>query len=688
MHALDAYQHGATGAGVLIGVVDSGIDLTSPEFTGRILVSQDVAGSRTAQDANGHGTAVAFIAAGRRNGVGTSGVAFDASLGVFRADTPGSCGTDPMTAQACQFSTDAIANGVDAARLAGARVINLSLETSSLPQTVIDAIDRATASGVVVVVAAGNDGAANPGSLAAVAEGSAARNQVIVAGSVNSADAIGATSNRAGSGIAHYLAAVGEQVRAPDQNDNPYQWSGTSFAAPQISGAVALLAQAFPSLTGAQIVEILLRTARDAGAAGADTTYGQGVLDLTRAFQPVGTLSVAGMRSALSLDSIGSMSPPMGDARQGALGTLVLDDYSRAYTMSLAGGCAPSAPLRVLASLAAPATRQIGFATETTMVALNMTSRASAPSTTASRFEPAPAGIAGRVVGIVEQRLGDTSVALGLSQGAPALTAQLAGRSAPAFLLGEQGAGLGFDARAVSSVGVRQHVHGSDLTLVAESGNVMFERRPTLAGADRQARAPYQRAQASLDHRFGALATTLSATWLDERATVLGSRLVAGLGAPGAQSVLLDGAARVAWGEGWSLGGSWRRGWTQADFASDIKGSGSLRVAAFSADVSKDGVVGNDSIGLRVAQPMRVASGGLDMVLPSGWDYATQQVSTWSTQRLNLAPAGRELDVEARYARQLPWGAVQGNLFWRRDPGNVAAADDDVGIALRWSAGF
>ena len=55
---------------------------------------------------------------------------------------------------------------------------------------------------------------------------------------------------------------------------------------------------------------------------------------------------------------------------------------------------------------------------------------------------------------------------------------------------------------------------------------------------------------------------------------------------------------------------------------------------------------------------------------------------------MNLAPQGREIDVEARYSR--PWlgGEVQTNLFWRRDPGNFAALSPDYGLALRWSAGF
>ena len=137
------------------------------------------------------------------------------------------------------------------------------------------------------------------------------------------------------------------------------------------------------------------------------------------------------------------------------------------------------------------------------------------------------------------------------------------------------------------------------------------------------------------------------------------------------------------------MGGSWRRGWTRAAVTIGAGGNGLLRSEAFAGDLGKEEVFGHDSIGLRLAQPMRVMRGsGLDLVLPTGWDYDSGAVSAWTSQRMNLAPTGRELDVEARYTRPWAGGLVQTNLFWRRDPGNVAGIAPDYGMALRWSAGF
>ncbi len=85
---------------------------------------------------------------------------------------------------------------------------------------------------------------------------------MIIAGSVGVDNGSGGTntsdisdfSNRAGTGAQYYLMALGYQDRAPDQTGKQFLWSGTSFSAPTISGAVALMAQAFPNLTGKQIV--------------------------------------------------------------------------------------------------------------------------------------------------------------------------------------------------------------------------------------------------------------------------------------------------------------------------------------------------------------------------------------------------------------------------------------------------
>jgi hypothetical protein len=103
---------------------------------------------------------------------------------------------------------------------------------------------------------------------------------------------------------------------------------------------VALLAQAFPNLTGAQIVEILLTTARDGGSAGIDPVFGRGILDIGNALAPQGTTTLAGSSAAFALGAeTGTASPAMGGALSNVpLNTIITDKYDRAYSYDIGSG--------------------------------------------------------------------------------------------------------------------------------------------------------------------------------------------------------------------------------------------------------------------------------------------------------------------------------------------------------------
>ena len=143
----------------------------------------------------------------------------------------------------------------------------------------MSAMQRAVSAGIILVISAGNDGDdpvngmnADP---FALVPAQTFPGQVIIAGSVGVSDGTGTNlnllsdfSNQAGQGQNWYLTALGYRVRTIDHTGTGFLYSGTSFSAPIITGAVALMAQAFPNLTAREIVEILFRTADDLGAGG------------------------------------------------------------------------------------------------------------------------------------------------------------------------------------------------------------------------------------------------------------------------------------------------------------------------------------------------------------------------------------------------------------------------------------
>lgn len=692
MNALAAYQRGATGAGVTIAVIDSGIDLESTEFSGRIAAaSGDVAATRSVDDEEGHGTAVAFTAAGRRNGAGTHGVAFEATVLAIRTDTPGSCGAGPMDEQECSFRDSDIARGIDLAVANGARVVNLSLGGNTPSNNVVQALGRATAAGVLLVVSAGNDGEDNPDGFAQVANNPAARGLVIVAGSIGTDDVISSFSNRAGNTASHYLTAVGERINAPGPDNRLLVWSGTSFAAPQIAGAVALLAQAFPNLTGTQLAELILSTARDLGTAGTDTIYGRGAVDLTRAFQPQGTMSVAGTTAAVADQVNASLSAPMGDAGQGTLGMVVLDGYDRAYALDLARSIRRHAPdRRTLTSALGGRTRQLSAGAGDTALALTLVPQGTATTLDRLLLRGAEAEQARALAGVVTRRLGRrASFAIATGEGADSLAGRLAGAAEPAFLVARDPVrSTGFDSAAAAAAAVRRQIGGWGLTAAAESGTVHADRDDP-AGLLTPERGGYARFALALDRQLGALTLSAAASRMAESGTLLGASFSDALGRVEGRSTFLDLGLRIEPGDGWRLWGRYRLGWTGARMGGGIEGGGLLATRAFALDLGKQEVLApGDSAGLRLTAPLRVLAGGLDYRLPDQWDYATGSVSGWRDGRLNLTPTGRALDAEMRYAVPMGEGWLAGNLFWRRDPGNIAALDDELGAALRFSLGF
>lgn len=698
--AITAYDNGATGQGIIAGVVDSGVNATLAEFSGRIHpASGDFAGGRGVGDEGGHGTAVSGVLLAAKNNSGVHGVAFNATLFVARTDTPGSC-ANTAADEGCQHEDNDIARGMDGAVAAGARVINVSLGGSPPNANLRAAINRATAAGVIIVFSAGNDfdtdpvAGANPDPLAQIANDiSVSRNLVLIAGALTSSNAnLTAFSNRAGNGAAHYVAALGSGVRTVDENGTLVSASGSSFAAPIVAGAVALLTQAFPTMTPAQIVDLLLRSAVDLGAIGVDGTFGHGALDISRAFSPMGSTSLAGSLVPVTSGQTGTTSTAMGDGGQsGAMETIILDDYARPFSVDL-GGTVRRAPLPAkLAPGLGIGTQSLAASNGAMAVTLSLADRGRHAAIDRLLLSAHEERRARAIAGSVVTKLGPkTALAMGISRSGIALARELDGGGWDAFLIGDRaGDGFGFDARAKSGIALRHDLGGFALTASAESGAARLWESDAYQAVRRGYHSHgYGAIGLGISRSFGPVGLSVRATNLIERETVLGGRFDAFYGSPGARSWFADLGASWTPARDWTLSAAWRQGWTRIGAGGARLGTDRLRSSAWSFDASKARLfTADDRLGLRIAQPLRVSGGGFDLTLPTSYDIWSGATTT-RVSRLNLAPTGREIDVEAAYARALWGGFVSGNLFWRNDPGNIEAAPSDVGAAVRFTLGL
>ncbi|MDI6103780.1 S8 family serine peptidase [Actinoplanes sp. NEAU-A12] len=280
----------ATGAGVRVAVVDSGVDGRNRQLAGRVVDGRDLLRNEAdgRRDCVGHGTAVAGIIAGvPEASTGVQGLAPAATIVPVRVseDTDGG----DQGSSASKFA-EAIRWAAGAGR---ADVINISLVMPQQDDGVRDAVAEAVRAGVVVVAAAGNGGVDAGVAYPAGYPG------VIGVGAV-AADGRLAQYSQPGAHVDIVAFGDGVTVLSPVGGHRTVQ--GTSFAAPFVSATAALLRERFPRASAAEITERLLRSVDPAPGGARSAQYGVGLLNPYRALSeesgPV-VAAVAGPVSAV-----------------------------------------------------------------------------------------------------------------------------------------------------------------------------------------------------------------------------------------------------------------------------------------------------------------------------------------------------------------------------------------------------
>ena len=275
----------ATGKGVTVAVIDTGVDGTHPDLEGNVLRGYDASGVGSEDGWKGlgaepmHGTEVASLIAGHGHETqgysaiagqpgkptGVIGVAPEVKILPISLNmgTTGGKSIDEQIPAAVRYAVDH-----------GAQIINMSIGSNktSWPQSWDEAFAYAEQKGVLIVAAAGNRGSGltQVGAPATIPG-------VLTVGGIDRKKAVAEGSSTQGISIAVVAPSTDMIAAAPG---NGYMiWSGSSAAAPLVTGVAALLKQKYPKESAAQLAQRLIASADDAGVTGRDPLYGYGIFN-------------------------------------------------------------------------------------------------------------------------------------------------------------------------------------------------------------------------------------------------------------------------------------------------------------------------------------------------------------------------------------------------------------------------
>lgn len=752
MNAKTAYVRGYTGSGVPVAVIDTGVDTSHFEFENRIVNGggydfvRNVAGQPDASQLSAHGTEVAGVIAANRNFIGMHGVAFNATIVPIRV-------FDQNNSAITSF-----ADGIDYARTAGTLILNGSYGpddrwhalSESRNYHIITAVEqeeaaaylRYAANGGLIVVPSGNNYATQPnvsssptgpgflpfikpahdaltgntnGAYRSEDSGaiitddySALENSMIVVGGVDKNGVITSYSNRCGVAKDWCMVAYSNDIFTTSLNGQYATVSGTSFAAPQVAGAAAILHQAFPSLTMTQIRARLFATAIDLGETGVDSVYGNGLLNLAAATQPLGltTLSVTkdlgtGPRYSLegSSMSFGKAFGQDASSMLAAKDIMFLDSQDAQFYTNL--GSMVKVATQNFDSKAAlngygrDMDRKESKVNGSLTLAYTVTGSGSASNDAADKIS--------RLTGDKPSENADQGMFGGLrafsitDSFSPETSASLHYKDQDVMMLGFSEGDRDRVEHAIAKDGLQNPyaAFASD-GYAAMYETDMFGGKTRVAGFfghdGDDAEAKNFGTQIETDYKLANdSGVFVSGGTLFEQNRVLGSKGEGAFGFGSGTTTLYSGVGtKLALDTDTVFRANGYVGYTDPSLKTDslITNASAIITSSFNAGIDRSNIrEKGDMLRIGVAQPLRVESGDMSFFIPDSRGVTTTTVYGNNFTQ-DLSASGREIDMEVNYSVPMGIGeTVSAGALYRQDAGHKAGSDDALGV-VRWSKKF
>ena len=708
-----AYARGYTGAGVTVGIIDTGVDSNHDAFANRAftnklhpqsaIASQSCPGGTCSfssiRDTGSHGTAVGGLIAGHKLGNAMHGVAYDSELlmiGIQLGQGSPIYRPVDLSNGASYRSLDEQGQGIYRRISGQTRIINHSFGyegvvtdytaseyRGAFGRTVDSMLQAGTPDSekMILVWAAGNSfgkfdaqGNLADASSPNITAGTphlfpALRGHFIAVVATQSDGTIASYSNRCGVAADFCMAAPGHGVLAPavGSGNGYYRIGGTSAAAPHVAGALALMEEAFRGQLGStEMVTRLFAAADKSGIYANRNTYGQGLLDVEKATRPIGAMSASlshtldGPSVALGHSAVAA-GPAWGDALQHAFAgreLAVFDSMNAPFFIPMASFDAPW-PL----DDAYRADRQFSRFVE----------RASAPG-------PESAGALGDWTVASAAGLGGALYHLESTQQVRGPSAHLRNAwIAPGF----RGVGV---ARDLLKLGGRGTLRSG-----------FFLQNPVLARGKRLAvpgRA--QGAFVNLDLGGGSRRLFAEIGVLRESERLLGAGAEGAYGRFAGRTWFTRMLAERVLARGLRLTAVAQAGYTSGEAGRGLfRDTRGVLSSAFSTGLQWDRTVPGkpERAWLMVSQPLRNESGGLYLDYPTGRTRAGGVLR--ETAWIGAEPSGRQIDLTLGYETALPLNFA-GDAGWRIrleawrsfKPGHRAGARPENALYLAVSGGF